>query len=89
MAAQIEIATARCLASVNTFTKSASVAGKISAAPTPIAARQAISWPGLVARAAMIDVPPNAAMPTINVPLRPKRSPMLPAAISKPAKTST
>ena len=89
VAAQTEMAIARCLASVNTLTSSASVAGKISAAPMPMAARQAISCPGVVASAAMIDVAPNAAMPIISVPLRPKRSPMLPAAISRPANTST
>ena len=89
VAAQIEMAMARCAASVNTLTSSASVAGKISAAPTPIAARQAMSWPGVDDRAARIDVAPNTAMPTIKVPLRPKRSPMLPAAISSPANTST
>ena len=43
VAAQIEMAIARCRASVNTFTSSANVAGKINAAPTPIAARQPIS----------------------------------------------
>ena len=43
VAAHTAMAIARWPASVNTFTSSASVAGKIRAAPTPIAARQAIS----------------------------------------------
>lgn len=64
-----------------------SVAGKISAAPIPIAARHTISWPGLPACEAKNDVSANSARPICNGPLRPKRSPMRPAAISRPAKT--
>jgi hypothetical protein len=43
VAAQIEMAIARCRASVNTFTSRANVAGNIRAAPMPIAARHPIS----------------------------------------------
>ncbi len=89
VAAQIEMAIARCRASVNTLTKMAKVAGKIRAAPTPIAARQPISWAAVEEAAARLDVAPKATMPAINVSLRPKRSPMLPAAMSNPANTST
>ncbi len=89
VAAQIEMAVARSRASGKPFTRIASVAGKINAAPIPMAALQAISWLGVVAIAARIEVAPNAAMPIISVPLRPERSPMLPAAISRPANTST
>ena len=89
VAAQMQMAIARCRASVNTFTRIASVAGKISAAPTPIAARQAISCVGVDGRARpgsrWLRTP---TMPSISVPLRPKRSPRLPAASSSPANTS-
>ena len=89
VAAQTAIATVRCFGSVNTLTRMARVAGTISAPPTPIAARQAISSLGPLANAAIADVPAKTTMPIWRRPLRPTRSPRLPAAISRPAKTRT
>ena len=63
--------------------------GNISAAPMPIAARQAISSPGLSDHAARAEKTANRTRPICIVPLRPNRSPRLPAAISRPAKTRT
>lgn len=56
---------------MNTFTSSASVAGKMSAPPTPIAARQAMSDPALSAIDAKTDVSANTATPICSTPLRP------------------
>ena len=90
VAAQIEMAIARCRASVNTFTsmrqRGREDQGRADAHRRPPGDQlRRRSW-----RARRTtDVAPNAAMPTISVPLRPKRSPMLPAAISSPANTST
>ena len=55
----------------------------------PIAARQAISTPGESAVAPNAENVANRARPAISTPLRPMRSPRLPAAISRPAKTRT
>ena len=89
VAAQTAIAAARSLGAVKTLTRIASVAGNISAAPMPIAARQPISSPGLSDSAASAENRANRARPTCITPLRPTRSPRLPAAISRPAKTRT
>ena len=52
VAAQMAMAIARSLGAGKTLTRMASVAGNISAAPTPIAARQAMSSPALSENAA-------------------------------------
>ena len=82
------IATARSFATVNTFVRIDSVAGMISAAPTPIKARAPMSWPALVDSAAARDDAPKITMPTVSAPLRPNRSPSAPKERSRPAKTS-
>jgi hypothetical protein len=71
VAAHTEMAMARCLGAVNTFTNSASVAGKMSAPPTPIAARQAMSAPAESAVDASTEVSANSASPICRMPLRP------------------
>ncbi len=65
-----------------------SVVGMIPAAPRPMSAREAISHVASVAKAADTDPSPNTTRPAISARLRPKRSPRLPAARSRPAKTS-
>lgn len=50
----------------------------MSAAPTAIPARAAMSIAGLVARAAGIDTAPKIAKPAISAALRPYRSPATP-----------
>ena len=57
------IAVARSRASVNTLDSRPSVAGKIRAAATPIAARPAISCPVVFADAAATEVSPNRTSP--------------------------
>ena len=65
------------------------VIGVRIAAPTPIAARTAMSWPGSSTRAPRAEAPPNSARPISSRRLRPYRSPSAPAGSSSPAKTST
>jgi hypothetical protein len=64
------------------------VAGKITAAPTPITARTAISAPGLSTSPPTVVAHPNTASPVSRAPLRPYRSLRLPAASTKAAKVS-
>ena len=66
----------------------ASVDGIISAAPTPMLARAAISMPTDPENAAHAEPPANATRPARNVRLRPTRSARLPATSSNPPKTS-
>ena len=89
VAAQMAMAIARSLGARKTLTRMARVAGNISAAPTPISARQMMSSPALPENAANPENTANRTRPICMTPLRPKRSPMLPAAISRPANTST
>ena len=86
-AVQMPIAAARSRASVKTLTAIASVVGKMSAAPTPIAARAAINWPVLEASAPATENVANTTRPATNASLRPNRSPTPPAARSSPANT--
>jgi hypothetical protein len=65
-----------------------SVVGMIPAAPMPISAREAISSIELVHRAARPDPSPKSASPVMRARRRPKRSPRLPAASRRPAKSS-
>ena len=67
----------------------ASVEGMISAPPTPMLARAAISIPTDPEKAAQIEQPANATSPATKVHFRPKRSATLPDTSSRPAKTST
>jgi hypothetical protein len=65
-----------------------SVVGMIIAAPTPITARTAISWPASLSWVATSAPPPKTARPASRTPRRPRRSPMAPAGSRSPAKTS-
>ncbi len=66
-----------------------SVDGMISAPPTPIATRTAITSPGFVQNVAASDAAPNSTSPISITFRRPKRSPRLPEVSSRPAKTRT
>ena len=61
------IAMARSRASVKTLVRSDSVAGMMSAAPTPITARAAIELTDAAANAAAADATPNTTRPTSSV----------------------
>ena len=65
-----------------------SVLGMMNAPPTPMSARVAISWPGVVANAENSEPRPNTVIPNCSARLRPKRSPRLPAVSSRHANTS-
>ena len=78
IAVQMPMAAARSLGSVNTLTRIARVAGKMSAAPIPIKARAPMSWPDVVESAASPDVMANTTSPSCNARLRPMRSPKWP-----------
>ena len=71
VAAQMPIAVARSRSSVNTLTRSESVAGMMNAAPAPITARAAISASTPPAYAAAAEAAPNTARPASRVRLRP------------------
>ena len=77
------IALARSTRSVNTLDRIDSVLGKTMAAPTPITARAAISWPVEVPSEPAAVPIPKTARPVISAPLRPNRSLRLPAASTK------
>ncbi|MDQ0683720.1 hypothetical protein QFZ56_002683 [Streptomyces achromogenes] len=64
-----------------------SVDGMISAPPTPIAVRTAITSPGSVQNVAASEAAPNSVRPISMTRRRPKRSPRLPEVSSRPAKT--
>ena len=65
-----------------------SVAGMISAAPTPISARTAITWSAESATSAPRLASPKIETPACSASLRPKRSPSVPKTSSSPANTS-
>ena len=71
MAAHRPIALARGTGSVKMFVISARVAGKITAAPTPIAARPQISASAVSTCAATAEVIANSASPALRKPRRP------------------
>ena len=71
MAAHRPIALARGTGSVKMFVISASVAGKITAAPTPIAARAQIRASAESTCAATAEVIANSASPELRKPRRP------------------
>jgi hypothetical protein len=62
------------------------VAGMISAAPTPMPTRAAMSASIDVDSAATTEVPPNTTSPSVSMRRRPKRSPRPPASSSSPPK---
>src|SRR4051795_6472762 len=74
------IASARSCRSVKTCVSSDSVAGNTIAAPTPMTARAAISWPGLPVNPPARLARPKTARPTSSMPLRPNLSERLPKA---------
>ena len=84
--AQMAMARARSWGG-KTLVRIDSVDGMIRAAPTPMSARKAVSWPEELQKAAAVDPPPKIRSPAVSAPLRPKRSPMAPAVSSSPAKT--
>ena len=86
-AAQIPIALPRS-SSGKTLAMIDSVAGMISAAPTPISARIAITWPALSATSAPRLASPKTVIPAWSASLRPSRSPSVPNTSSSPEKTS-
>ena len=86
-AAQMPIAFGRSSAG-KTLVRIDSVVGMISAPPTPIRARVAISISGEVANAEASEAPPKMVRPATSAPRRPKRSPSAPMVSSRPAKTS-
>ena len=88
MALQIPMAAARSLARAKVLVSTASVAGKIRAAPMPMSARLAMSVSGVATDPARTDVATKAPSPVVSAFLRPQRSPTLPAARSRPVKTS-
>ena len=77
----------RSFASVNTLAMIASDVGKVSAAPTPMAARLAVNAAAFAENAANGDETPKITNPSRNTLARPKRSPRLPPISNKPAKT--
>ena len=85
IAPQIPMARARSSRSVYRLEMIDSVAGKISAAPTPITARTATSAVGVSTSPPTADAVPNTASPDSSAPLRPKRSPRLPPASTSAA----
>ena len=71
-----------------TLVRIESVDGMTNAAPTPMIARAAITWPEVSASAPNSEPSPNTTRPSWRAPLRPKRSPRAPAVKRRPAKTS-
>src|SRR3954471_11293222 len=65
----------------------ARVAGMTNAAPRPITARQAMSWPGESDRAAIAEPPPKTTRPPSRAVREPSRAPRMPARIKAEAKT--
>ena len=86
-AAQIPIAFGRSSAG-KTFVRMDSVEGMISAPPTPMRARLAMSMSASVASAEASEPLPNTTSPATSARRRPKRSPRLPMVSSRPANTS-
>ena len=87
--AQIPMARPRSLGLVKMLVMIDRVAGMMNAAPIPMNARDTTSCVTPSESAALVDANANSTSPIINAPLRPKRSPRLPAVRSRPANTST
>ena len=86
--AHMPIARWRSRCCLNMSVMIANVDGIISAAPTPMVARAAISMGTEPEKAAHAEAPAKAARPAMNVRFRPTRSARLPATSSSPANTS-
>ncbi len=69
--AQMAMARARSRWSVKTLVRIDSVDGMISAPPTPITARQKMSWPGSLDHAETAEAEPMMASPSDRAGLRP------------------
>ena len=65
----------------------ARVVGRTAAPPTPMRARNAISMPGVVAKAQAVDAMTKMTRPIIRTFLRPYLSPRMPQVNSSDAKT--
>ena len=65
-----------------------SVAGMMSAPPMPMNARVKISTFAELGERGRAEPTPKITRPIVSAPLRPKRSPRLPAVSSRPANTS-
>ena len=65
-----------------------SVDGMMNAPPTPMRARVMIKCDGVVANADSNEPDPKMTIPSWSAPLRPKRSPRLPAVSRRHANTS-
>ena len=87
--AQIPIARPRSFGSVKMLVMIDNVAGMMNAAPIPMNARDTMSCVTPSDIAAVADAIAKSTSPIISAPLRPKRSPRLPAVSSSPANTST
>ena len=85
--AQMAIARPRSRGSRNTLVRIDRVEGMISAPPMPMNARVKMRCCGEPARAESTEPMANMTMPMCSAPLRPKRSPRLPAVSRRPAKT--
>jgi hypothetical protein len=87
IAAHSPIAFARFTGSGKMLVINDSVVGKMTAAPTPIAARAAISASAEFTCAATAEVTAKSARPALSQPRRPNRSDRLPADSISPAIT--
>ncbi len=85
---QMAMALVRSRASGNRLRMIDSVEGMIVAPATPSSTRAAISVPALGEKAASAEAIPNAAVPMSSTFFRPKRSAMVPAGTSSPARVS-
>ena len=86
--AHTAIARPRSRGSRKTLVRIDRVEGMISAPPTPIRQRAAMSWLGVPDSADRIEPTAKIMMPSRSAFLRPKRSPRLPVVSSRPANTS-
>ena len=87
MPAQMAMALGRSWAG-KTLVRIDRVDGMMNAAARPMIARAAMIWPELSANEANSAPTMNRTRPNCRAPLRPNRSPMVPAVKSMPAKTS-
>ena len=71
----------------NTLVRIDRVDGITNAAATPITARAAMTWPALWAVVATAAPARNTTRPESRAPLRPYRSPRVPAVNNRPANT--
>jgi hypothetical protein len=71
----------------NTLAMIDSVEGMTNAAATPMTARAPMIMPAVSATTAIAEPARNSASPNCSAPLRPNRSPSVPALNSRPANT--